>query len=133
VLTPQQQLEMRVRLAERVHDTETQFGAMANSAALKAAEEAIKTAILINGGSSVAMLAFIGTLASKDLLSPAPLSEITKLLICFGSGVAAAMLGAAAAYFTNLMIAGYSNKTERNYEASIPPRECFNEAPAIVL
>src|SRR6266446_6671491 len=78
VLGPKEQLELRVRLAERAHDVATQFGAKANEAATKAAEEAIKAVILINGGSSIAMLAFIGTLASKDLLSSAQLSQITS-------------------------------------------------------
>lgn len=107
---------MRVRAAERAHDLETEFGSRANEAAIKAAEEAIKASILINGGSSVAMLAFIGTLASKDVLSPVHLAEITRPLIWFGAGVALAAVGAAAAYFTNLMIAETSNRKQREYE-----------------
>lgn len=116
ILEPKEQLEMRVRAAERAHDDETAFGKGANDAAIKAAEEAIKAMILINGGSSVAMLAFIGTLASKDLLTPAQLSQFTAPLHCFGYGVAAAVIAATAAYFTNLMIAGSSNRKGREYE-----------------
>lgn len=66
-LTPSEALEMHVRAAERAHDDEKEFGSAANSAAVKTAEEAIKAALLINGGSSVAMLAFIGTLVSRDV------------------------------------------------------------------
>jgi hypothetical protein len=103
--------------AQRVHDAETEFGMSANAAAVKNAEEAIKAAILINGGSSVAMLAFIGTLVSRDFLSPEQLSSITRPLIWFGSGVATAMIASAAAYFVNLFVADMSNFRRREYEA----------------
>jgi hypothetical protein len=76
----------------------------------------IKAALLVNGGSSVAMLAFIGTLASKEVLPRAHLLQITKPLLWFGAGVALAVVGSAAAYFTNLMIAGSSNRKNRDYE-----------------
>jgi hypothetical protein len=116
ILSPNEALEMRVRAAERAHDIETEFGATANTAAAKNAEEALKAAILINGGSSVAMLAFIGTLVSRDVLSSEQLANITKPLLCFGSGVAASIVASAAAYFTNLFIAGASNRRQREYE-----------------
>ena len=115
-LTPNEALEIRVRAAERAHDDEKEFGVAANAAAVKNAEEAIKTALLINGGSSVAMLAFIGTLVSRDVLSAAQLTDITRPLISFGSGVAAAVMAAAAAYFTNLCIAGSSTRRRRSYD-----------------
>lgn len=115
-MTPDEQLQMRVRAAERAHDAETEFSKAANAAAVKNAEEAIKAALLINGGSSVAMLAFIGTLVSRDFLSPAQIAEITKPLMWFAWGVGASMLAAAAAYFTNLYIAGSSSRRERSYE-----------------
>ena len=114
-LTPSEALEMHVRAAERAHDDEKEFGSAANSAAVKTAEEAIKAALLINGGSSVAMLAFIGTLVSRDVRSAAQLTTITKPLLCFGCGVAASVLAAAAAYFTNLGIGGSSSRKERSY------------------
>jgi|GEM_PF-2910535 len=115
VLTPQQELDLRIRLAERAHDTETDFGAATNVAAVKSAEEALKAALLINGGSSVAMLAFLGTLVSQHVLSSGQLGNAIKPLMYFGGGVATAMIGSAGAYFTNLLIAGSSNRKERNY------------------
>jgi hypothetical protein len=116
LLSPQQQLEMRVRIAERLHDTESAFGIAANAAAIKNAEEALKAALLVNGGSSVAMLAFIGTLVSQHILSSAQLANAIRPLMYFGAGVAAAIIASAGAYFTNLLIAGSSNRKERNYE-----------------
>jgi hypothetical protein len=104
--TPSEALEMRVRVAERAHDVETEFGTAANAAAIKNAEEVIKAATLINGGASVAMLAFIGTLVSRDVLSSEQLVNITKPLLYFGCGVAASIVASAAAYlqisFSNL-------------------------------
>lgn len=115
VLTPQQQLEMRVRIAERAHDTETAFGAATNAAAVKNAEEAIKAALLVNSGSCVAMLAFLGTLVSQHVLSSDQLGNAIRPLMYFGGGVAAAMIASAGAYFTNLLIAGSSIRKERSY------------------
>ncbi|KYK44901.1 hypothetical protein A1D31_11835 [Bradyrhizobium liaoningense] len=116
ILDPKEQLELRVKAAERAHDDETAFGKGANEAAVKSGEEAIKAIILINGGSSVAMLAFIGTMASKEIVSPAQLGQISAPLICFAGGLIAAMIAIAASYFTNLMIAGSSNRKQREYE-----------------
>jgi hypothetical protein len=106
---------MRVRIAERAHDTETAFGAATNAAAVKNAEDAIKAALLVNGGSSVAMLAFLGTLISQHVLSSEQLGNAVKPLSYFGGGVAAAIIASAGAYFTNLLIAGMSNRKERHY------------------
>ncbi|RQH15708.1 hypothetical protein [Bradyrhizobium sp. RP6] len=116
ILGSKEALEMRVRAAERAHDQETVFGKSANDAAVKSGEEALRAMILINGGSSVAMLAFIGTMASKDLVAPTQLDIISAPLICFAGGLVAAMIATAGAYFTNLMIAGSSNRKQREYE-----------------
>jgi hypothetical protein len=116
-LTARETLEMRMRAAERAHDIETAFGTANNTAAVKNGEEAIKAALLING-SSVAMLAFVGTLVSQHVLSSEPLSNAIEPLFYFGFGVVASIIASAAAYFTNLMIAGASNRRERNFTQS---------------
>ncbi|WP_338692037.1 hypothetical protein V5279_37985 [Bradyrhizobium sp. 26S5] len=117
-LSPQQAFELQIKAAERAHADETAFGAKANDAATKSGEEAIKAAMLVNGGSSVAMLAFVGTLASKDALSSTQLTQIVQPLLWFGGGVANSVVAAAAAYFTNLFIADGSNRRAREY---VPP------------
>ena len=111
-----EQYDLLIRAAEREHDNATNFAAKANEAAVKAAEEAIKAVILINGGSSVAMLAFIGTIASKHLLTSGQLAVITSPLLYFGFGVATAVVGSAMAYFTNLMMSGHSSRKRRDYK-----------------
>lgn len=114
-LDPKQALELQIKAAERAHADELAFGAKANDAAVKAGEEAIKAAMLVNGGSSVAMLAFVGTLASRDALSSAQLTEIVRPLLWFGAGVATSVIAAAASYFTNLFIADASGRRAREY------------------
>jgi hypothetical protein len=116
ILTPDELTQIRIHAAERAHDDERDFATAANAAAIKNAEEAIKAVILINGGSSVAMLAFIGTLVSRDFLSPSQIADIAKPLMWFASGVGAGVVTAAAAYFTNLGISGSSSRKKRNYE-----------------
>jgi hypothetical protein len=110
-----EQRAFEIRAAERAHDSETAFGKIANDHAVKAGEEVVKAVILINGGSCVAMLAFIGTLVSKELLAPSQIEEITAPLFSFGIGMLLAVIGGSTAYFTNLMIAGSSNRKDRQY------------------
>jgi hypothetical protein len=115
-MTPDEQVQMRVRAAERAHDNETVFGNAANQAAIKNGEEAIKAALLVNGGSCVAVLTFLGTLASRDHLSAAQIGAMVSPLFWFAAGLVAAMMCAAMAYFTNLTIAGTSSAKQREYE-----------------
>jgi hypothetical protein len=115
-MTPEQKIEMTMRAAERAHDQELSFSKSANDAAIKNAEEAIKASILINGGSSVAMLAFVGTLISRNVVPDEQFHKVFLPLIWFGSGLALAMITSAAAYFVNLLIAGASLTKERIYE-----------------
>lgn len=58
-----------MRTAERAHDTVTDFASKTNTAAVEAANLALRTAMLINGGAAISVLAFIGGLASRDKVS----------------------------------------------------------------
>ncbi|MGY4501991.1 hypothetical protein ACVWYH_005948 [Bradyrhizobium sp. GM24.11] len=92
-------------LALRAHDREAEFFKTNNDAAIKSGEEAIKALTLINGGSSVAMLAFLGTMASKDQYTSQQLTMLARPLIWFASGVGLAVAGACFSYLTNSSIA----------------------------
>jgi hypothetical protein len=76
-----------------------------NDAAIKSGEEAIKALILINGGSSVAMLAFIGTLALKDQQTSQQIAILARPLIGFASGVGLAVAAACSSYLVNSTLA----------------------------
>ena len=60
---------------------------------------ALKSAILINGGAAVALLAFIGNIWSKEI-AQAAVSHLTSAIAYFSFGVLAAAVGTASSYFT---------------------------------
>jgi hypothetical protein len=62
---PQKVYEINQRAAERAHDGELTFFHAVNEATIKSGENAIRAAILINGGACVAIMAFVGALASQ--------------------------------------------------------------------
>jgi hypothetical protein len=102
--------------ALRAHDREHDFFGVNNAAAIKSGEEAIKALILINGGSSVAMLAFVGALASKDQYTSEQLRVLANPLIYFASGVGLAGLASIMAYLSNRAIAAVSLSRLRIWE-----------------
>jgi hypothetical protein len=72
-----------------------------DEAAIKSAENVVRTLLLINGGAAVSFLAFIGGLASKDRLPATQLYSIAGSLIPFAFGVACAALCGCLAYLTH--------------------------------
>jgi hypothetical protein len=108
--------ELKRMDAHRAHDTETEFGNKNSEAAINSANAVIKTALLINGGSAVAMLASIGGLVSQKVVPVSELPKIADGLMWFTSGVALAAVTALLAYFTNLRIRESSVKKLRFYE-----------------
>jgi hypothetical protein len=103
-------------LALRAHDREAEFFKTNNDAAIKSGDEAVKALILINGGSSVAMLAFVGTLASKDHTTPQQIAMIASPLIWFAFGVGLAVVAACFSYLTNSAITKLSLTRERTWQ-----------------
>jgi len=111
-MTPDELLQMRVEAAVREHDAETEFGRVANKAAIDNATETLKAIVLINGGSCVAILTFIGTLATKDKV---PIVLATPL-IWFAVGLVMAVIASGLGYFTNLFIGYTSKNMTQEYE-----------------
>jgi hypothetical protein len=103
-------------MALRAHDRESEFWKTNNDAAIKSGEEAIKALTLINGRSSVAMLAFVGTLASKDQYSSQQIAIIARPLVWFASGVGLAVVAACLSYFTNSAITRLSRSRARTWQ-----------------
>src|SRR4051812_11172099 len=55
---------------------------------ISSGENAVKSAMLINGGASVAVLAFLGNLMAKASLAPSlKLGEFPNAMLCFVFGV----------------------------------------------
>jgi hypothetical protein len=107
-LTPEQYRELYYlnrEDAKRAMENHRSFVETTNKAAIESANLALRMAILINGGASVALLAFVGGMVSQGRIAIGPqLSTLASTLIWFASGVAVATLATGFAYFTNLTI-----------------------------
>src|SRR6266436_4073369 len=64
--------------------------------------EALKTLALVNGGAAVAILAYLGNLASRS--PTGRLSDMTWALVCFAAGLLLTVLAFIFAYLTQLQL-----------------------------
>ncbi len=98
--------EMQREDAHRAHDRNVSFIANVNEAAISNANLALRTAVLINGGAAVSVLAFVGGLVGQGKLTIGTATdEISAALVWFAFGVAAATLAMGFSYLTNYCIA----------------------------
>jgi hypothetical protein len=111
-VTPVELERLKIDAAQRAHERETAFASAANKAAVDSGGQALKAIFLVNGGSCVAILAFIGTLATKYR----PISGFALPLIVFALGAGFAILSIGSAYFTNLCIESVSRRRTYEYE-----------------
>jgi hypothetical protein len=75
--------EQKRRDAERAHDRDDAVSDTTNAAAVASGQVALRAALLINGGAAVAMLAFIGSIASLDGLGGDHLAVMASSLVWF--------------------------------------------------
>jgi hypothetical protein len=104
--------KFRLAVASRVHETETGYGKAAGIAAVSTGMETVKAILLINGGACVAVLAFIGSLASQGQV----VTNLAGPLVWFAAGAVVAVISAALGYLTNLSYAAASNTKTRHFE-----------------
>lgn len=102
--------------AQRAYDRIDAQLDKANEAAVKTADAALRAGLLINGGAAVSVLAFIGSLATKELIAVSQLSRVASSLVIFAIGVAAAVLGMGLSYLTHLFEAGLIASWRRTAE-----------------
>ncbi len=95
--------ELARRDAERAHDRHDEHWALQNKSAIEAANLALKSAILINGGAAISVLTFIGSLAAQGRVATNQINDVASSLLWFASGVATALTATAAAYIINLL------------------------------
>ena len=80
--------------------------------AIKSSELTLRTAVLINGGAAISVLAFIGGLVSQGKIGFSQLGRVADSLTGFAWGVAAAAVGMGLSYLTHYsMIAVEGSKT----------------------
>jgi hypothetical protein len=76
-----------------------------------------RTAVLVNGGAAVSVLAFAGGLISQGKLGLGPqASDISFSLLLFALGVLAGALGIGFAYFTNYCVTGHYQSRIKQWE-----------------
>jgi hypothetical protein len=97
--------ELAQRDAHHAHDHVNEFQRSLNEAAIKGADAALRSALLINGGAAVSVLAFIGGLAAQSRIKLDQLQAVAHSLALFAFGVAAAVVSMVFAYLTNLVAA----------------------------
>jgi hypothetical protein len=102
--------------ARRAHDREDGFFEQVNEAAIKNGESAFRACLLINGGAAISVLAFIGSLASKDVIGVPQLAAVANSLILFAFGVIAAVAGMALSYFVNYFTAEWARSFAHIWE-----------------
>jgi hypothetical protein len=103
----------RMRDAERMHALNEAYLKRASEAAVKYAELWVKAIMLINGGASVFLLAFIGGLAAQGKVQLRGLSLLTNSLMWFASGVLSAAIAAIFAYFAAYCGAAHEHNTSK--------------------
>jgi hypothetical protein len=102
--------------AKRAHDTSAEFHAYTNKAAMDGASLALRTLIVINGGAAIAILTFLGGVASKDKSDFTKVGAVADTIQYFAIGVALALVGMALAYFTNYFMAAVEGAKRRIWE-----------------
>jgi hypothetical protein len=97
--------ELARREAERAHDASGESGDKLNEAAISSGQLALRTAVLVNSGAAVSVLAFIGSLISQGRVGVSEINSVATSLMWFAFGVASAVAGMAASYLTNFLAA----------------------------
>jgi hypothetical protein len=98
--------ELKLRQAERTHDRNREMGDLFNANADRNSQAAIRILLAINGGAAVALLAFVGGLASRSNFDLQKLPQITEQLQWFIWGIITSGIAATAAYIVNYCYAG---------------------------
>src|SRR5258707_4450487 len=91
--------------------------------------EALKALLLINGGAAIAILAYLGNLASRTSLAHLP--EVKNALLCFAGGVFATALAFIVAYFTQLRL--YQEEHDRHLGKPFKTRHTIGITLATML
>ena len=97
--------ELAQRDAHHTQGHVNEFHRSLNEAAIKGAETALRSALLINGGAAVSVLAFIGVLAAQSRIKFDQLHAVAHSLALFAFGVVAAVVAMVLASLTNFFAA----------------------------
>lgn len=108
--------EQNIQFAHRVHDTNNDFHKYVNQATIDTSNLAMRTLILINGGAAIAVLTFLGAVASKDKIDLTQVTHVATTIRWFAFGVASAILSMGTSYATHYATAGAAISMKKSYE-----------------
>jgi hypothetical protein len=108
--------QIKMEEAQRTHDREAELHRTNLEVASKSAEVAVKTSVLMNGGAAVAILAFIGGMLGKDIVSVKQVADVSSSLIWFAAGVATGVGALALIYLMNYCAAARVSFRRRTFE-----------------
>ena len=86
--------------AQRAHENLTEFTRQNFEAAFKSGQIALRSVVLVNAGAAVAVLFFLGTIATK--VAVVQMSVVAHSLIWFVAGITCGLVALTSAYLTNL-------------------------------
>jgi magnesium-transporting ATPase (P-type) len=101
--------------AHRAHDNSLAFHTYVNQATIESANIALKTLIVINGGAAIAILTFLGGVASKDKINLANVTPVAMTIRYFAIGVGLTLAAMAFSYLTNYFMAGIERGRLKTY------------------
>jgi len=99
--------------AMRAHDNEDKFYYQVNQAAIDTGTAAVKTFFMLNGGASIALLAFLGAVAGPGRVTEESFRLIADTLAWFAGGVALAAACGGAGYLCNFFTVYASRSRKR--------------------
>jgi hypothetical protein len=102
--------------AKRAHDVSNEFHAYTNKAAIEGANLALRTLIVINGGAAIAVLTFLGGVASKDKIDFTKVGAVADTIKYFAIGVACSLAAMALSYCTSFFMAGVEGRKRKIWE-----------------
>src|SRR5260370_23096780 len=101
--------------AHGAHDNSDAFHTYVNQAAIESSNIALKTLIVINGGAAIAVLTFLGGVASKDKIDFASVAPVAMTIRYFAIGVALTLAAMAFSYLTNYFMVGIEMSRIKTY------------------
>ena len=111
------------KAAQRAHENLTEFIRQNFEAAFKSGQIALRSVVLVNAGAAVAVLFFLGTIATK--VTVAQISVVAHSLIWFVAGITCGLIALTSAYLTNLFDANVGTSLSQTwaYPYTQPGRE----------
>lgn len=102
------------KAAQRAHENLTEFTRQNFEAAFRSGQIALRSVVLVNAGAAVAVLFFLGTIATK--VSVAQIAVVASSLIWFVAGITCGLIALTSAYLTNLYDANVGTSLSQTWE-----------------